>query len=204
MGFTLLAVLAQGQRVYKPSSVLASGSWYRIGVPGPGVYRIDIAFLNTLGINTGSLPASSVRLFGNGGQMLPEANAAPRTDDLIENAIEVVDGGDGVLNGNDYILFYANGPDEWIKDSANQRFSHRKNLYSALSYYFLTIGGAGKRIATLPPINNPLVTINSSSGRYFHELDTVNFLTSGKEWYGEEFSNSPGHTVTRDFPISLP
>jgi Peptidase family C25 len=204
MGLTVLAFLAQGQRVYKPSSVLATGSWYRIGVPGPGIYRIDIALLNTLGVGTASLPSSTIRLFGNGGQMLPEANATPRADDLIENAIEVVDGGDGILNGYDYILFYANGPDEWIKDSANQRFSHRKNLYSSLSYYFLSIGGTGKRITTLPAVGNPANTVTTSSGRYFHELDTVNFLTSGREWYGEEFSNAPGHTVTRDFPITLP
>jgi hypothetical protein len=36
---------------------------------------------------------------------LPEANAITRADDLIENAIMVMDGGDGVFNQNDYILF---------------------------------------------------------------------------------------------------
>ncbi len=43
------------------------------------------------------------------------------------------------------------------------------------------------------------ITINSFSDRYFHELDTVNFLDSGKEWYGEEFSNMPGQTVDKKF-----
>src|SRR5689334_25168915 len=43
--------------------------------------------------------------------------------------ILVVDGGDGILNGSDYILFYANGPDEWLKDSVNKKFIHKKNLY---------------------------------------------------------------------------
>ena len=41
--------------------------------------------------------------------MLAEANAGQWTDDLQENAIQVVDGGYGILNGPDYILFYANG-----------------------------------------------------------------------------------------------
>ena len=56
----------------------------------------------------------------------------------------------------------------------------------------------------LPGPRSPNITINSFSGRFFHELDTVNFLASGKEWYGEELSNLPGRTLTRNFPVSLP
>lgn len=195
---------AHAQRQYKPSSVLAAGNFYKIAVTAPGIYKIDIPFLSSLGINTSSLPSGAIRLFGNGGAMLAEANNAPWTDDLTENAIQVVDGNDGILNGSDYILFYANGPDNWIKDSANQRFTHQKNLYSDKSYYFLSVGGQGKRIADAPPAGNPDLTITSFSGRYFHELDTVNFLNSGREWYGEEFSAMPGRVLTRDFPLGIP
>jgi len=48
------------------------------------------------------------------------------------------------------------------------------------------------------------ITITSFSERYFHELDTVNFLRSGKEWYGEEFSNLPGRTLARTFAVNIP
>jgi hypothetical protein len=125
-------------------------------------------------------------------------------DDLIENAIMAVDGGDGILNGTDYILFYAQGSDEWIKDSANQSFSHGKNIYSDRSYYFLTINGSGKRITTNPLITLPNITVSSFSDRYFHALDTVNFLSSGKEWYGQEFSSLPGRKLTRSFNVTIP
>ena len=90
---------AQGQRVYAPNSVLASGNWYKISVEKTGVYKIDVPFLNSLGVNTANLPSSSVRLFGNGGQMLAESNAVIPFDDLQENAIMVVDGGDGIIDG---------------------------------------------------------------------------------------------------------
>jgi len=140
------AVAATAQRIYKPSSVLSTGNWYKLSVKETGIYKIDLAFLNNLGVNTSSLASNAIRLYGNGGQMLSEANAGPWLDDLQENAIMVVDGGDGILNGNDYILFYATGPDQWVKDSLGQKFSHRKNIYSDKSYYFLTIGGSGKRI----------------------------------------------------------
>ncbi len=76
---------AYSQRVYTDYSVLASGNWYRIGVKDAGIYRIDIPFLNTLGVNTANLASSTFRLFGNGGTMLPEDPGTPKTDDLIEN-----------------------------------------------------------------------------------------------------------------------
>jgi hypothetical protein len=192
------------QRVYKANSVLATGNWYKIAVKEAGVYKLDIAFLSQLGVNAANLSSSSIRLFGNGGDMLPEANNISRLDDLQENAIMVVDGGDGVLNGTDYILFFSNGPDQWQKDSANKRFNHKKNLYSDKAYYYLMVGGNGKRIGDSPGNFIPNVVINSFDERLFHELDTINFLASGKEWYGEEFSNTPGHSLTRNFSFNIP
>jgi hypothetical protein len=197
---SLFTLCLRAQRTYKANSVLASGIWYKISVDGEGIYKMDVPFLNSLGI-TGSLPSDQIRLFGNGGAMLPEDNSQKPIDDLEENSIYIVDGGDGMLNGSDYILFYAQGPDQWQKDSVNRRFSHKKNLYSNQSYYFLTIGGNGSRIplqGNSPPAGN---TVTSYDERYFHELDTVNFLSSGKEWFGEEFSNAPGKTLNRSFSL---
>ena len=55
-------------------------------------------------------------------------------------------GGDGVLSGTDYILFFSNGVDRWIKDSITKDSLIRKNLYSDKAYYYLIVGGNGKRI----------------------------------------------------------
>ncbi|TMI84351.1 MAG: type IX secretion system sortase PorU [Bacteroidetes bacterium] len=205
--FLILAAfpgLVPAQRTYKSTSVLASGTWYKIAAKDAGVYKIDVAFLSSLGINTAGLNSGSIRLFGNGGGMLPEANSTPRLDDLEENAIMVVDGGDGVLSGADYILFFSSGPDVWLKDSVNKRFTHKKNLYSDKVYYYLSIGGTGKRISIDQNNLIPNISVTSFDDRLFHELDTVNFLSSGKEWFGEEFSNMPGHSLTRDFSFNIP
>ena len=202
--FSTCSFSALTQRTYSANSVLSSGAWYKLSVTDPGVYKIDIPLLNSLGINTSGLASNTIRLFGNGGQMLAEANAVPRPDDLMENAIMIVDGGDGVINGSDYILFFANGPDEWLKDSANLRFYHRKNLFSDRSYYFLSVGGNGRRIIDAPLMSSPNITVTGFSERYFHELDTVNFLSSSKEWYGEEFSNLPGRALSGNFTVNVP
>lgn len=161
---------------------------------------MDASFLASLGI-TGSIPSAEVRLFGKRGGMLSEANNAPYRDDLEELALWVVDGGDGILSGSDQVLFYSPGPHPWITDSAGRKFRHQKNLYSEKVYYYLTIGGAGKRIAQQVAAPAVSTYLTSFDERYFHELDSVNFLSSGKEWWGEEFSSRPGHTLSRQLAV---
>jgi hypothetical protein len=199
-----LGTNVSAQRTYKTNSVLALGVWAKIAVKDAGIYKVDLTFLGSLGFNTSNISSSSIRLFGNGGGMLSEANSDIPIDDLAENSILVVDGGDGVFNGPDYFLFYAPGPDRWIKDSLNKRFIHQKNIYSDSSYYFITIGGNGKRILSQQNTSSLTVTVNSFNERIFHELDTVNLLSSGKEWLGEEFADAPGETLSRFFSVNVP
>ena len=213
MGFRFLFIFLFLMMLFKTAcsqpftvnSVLSSGNWYKLSVDKEGVFKIDLAFLNKLGINTSGLSSASLRLYGNGGRMLPEGNQITVVDDLQEVALQIVDGGDGQLNGADYCLFFAEGPNQWIKDSINQSFKHVKNIYADQAYYFLSVGGTGKRIMTNPALGGAANTqVNTFNYRYFHENDTLNFLKSGKEWYGEEFSNTPGNTTSRMFSIMLP
>jgi hypothetical protein len=199
--FFLSVLPAQAQRNYAPHSVLAAGNWYKVGVRQEGVYKVDLTLFTALGVNTSGLSSASIRLFGNGGAMLDEHNATPRPDDLYENPIEVFDGGDGSFNGTDYFVFYAPGPHHWEKDSANQLFRHRKNLFSDTAWYYITIGGAGKRVPMQPVAGVPTVSVNSYNERYFYENDRVNFLNSGKEWYGEEFNSNPAANLSRSFSV---
>jgi hypothetical protein len=200
----VLNMPALSQRMYTANSVLAMGSWHKISITAPGIYKIDLPFLTSLGINTASLSSSAVKLFGNGGQMLPEKPLGTKPDDLVENAIWIEDGGDGLLNGSDYILFYAGGAHAWIKDSANKSFHHQKNIYSDTSYYYLTIGQNGKRITSSNITTNPNTTVTKGTRSWFYELDTVNFLSSGREWYGEEFSNNGGKSLSRTYTVNMP
>ena len=200
----LTAADLSAQRVYTPNSVLATGTWYKIGVKQAGIYKIDLNFLAALGINTGNLASASIRLYGNGGGMLAENNAAPRIDDLFENAIDMVDGGDGLFNGSDYFQFYAPGPDQWLKDSVNKRFRHSRNLYADTAYYYLSIGGSGKRINNSSSIGQPTAIVSSFDERYFYEKNLVSLLNSGKKWLGDEFDNTPGGNTSRAYPVDWP
>ena len=57
------------------NSVLSAGSWYRFYVDKTGVFRLSKSFLNNLGVNTNSIDPRTIKIFGNGGAMLPLENS---------------------------------------------------------------------------------------------------------------------------------
>ena len=193
---------AYSQRVYASESVLATKTWYKISASKEGIYKIDLPFLSACGINTNSINSVEIKIYSNNQLMLQEACNGNFTDDLIEIPIQMFDGGDGIFNGNDYLLFYAKPVDAWIKDSLNKTFKHLKNLYADSCFYFLNISaGNGKRIVTNNTITNPNLNVSTYNERYFYEKDLVNFLSSGKNWYGEEFSLITGNNLHRNFKV---
>ena len=58
-------------RYYSPNSVLATGSWYRIGVVNDGIYKLTYQNLKDLGMNVDAINPRNLRIYGNGGGMLP-------------------------------------------------------------------------------------------------------------------------------------
>ncbi|MEY3349135.1 MAG: type secretion system sortase PorU [Bacteroidota bacterium] len=196
--------VSQGQRKYLNTSVLSTGQWIKIAVPQAGVYKVTGSDLRAAGL-TGNLASGQIRLFGNGGEVLPESNAVQIQDDLKEVAVDLSDGGDGSFDANDFFLFYAPGPHQWNRDSSSAGFLYTKNPYSDLSYYFIQLGAAnGKRLLSKKAYAGSGNLVDVFDEHLHHELDSINFLKSGKEWYGEHFSNQPGRVAMRDFNLNVP
>ena len=176
-------------KTYAQKSVLKDGAWFKIGVVKDGIYRITCKDLIKLGIDS-SINPKNIAIYGNGGGMLPLPNSAFRYDDLTENAIFVSGESNDVLDSTDYILFYGQGQHRWQYNSSDQRYHHLTNIYSDTTYYFITTEkGPGKRKRILQQNNGsaPNITVTSFDDYAYHELDKVNLLKSGKEWYGEAF-----------------
>lgn len=192
-----------GLRQYKDHSVLLAGNWYKLATAASGIYKIDVHFLSSLGIDTRRLPSSTVRLFGSGGQMLGEPNNAPRYDDLPEVALLAEDGGDGYLDGSDYLLFYAPGAHRWQYSPVSGAFTHQRNLYADTAWYFITVtaGSGGLRVQP-GNILAPGIPEYDFDYHAFYERDSINFLNSGKQWWGQEFSKVAG--VSRRYNFELP
>ena len=176
-------------------SKLATGSWYRFYVEKSGVYKISRSFLQNLGMNVNGDPRN-IKIFGNGGRMLPLSNAISFPDDPEENAIQIIGEQDGVFDAQDYILFYAEGIDNWSEDSKTHL-----NLYNKRAYYYITSAGAtGKRIAEMTQPSGSATTISTFTDYQFHEKDEINIARVGRKWFGDQF----GVTNERTFDFSFP
>lgn len=187
---------------YAQQSVLATGDWHKFSVSETGIYKITYNDLVDAGLNPSEINPQHLRLYGNGGGMLPEPNSAFRHDDLVENAIMVVGEDDSVFGQQDYILFYGQSPHEWEYSSTSPAFEHVHNIYDDYNYYYLTADlGMGKRIGTQPSSTLPATDVVDTFNDYqIHEQNTVNLIKSGRQWYGEVFDA----ILTRNFPFHFP
>jgi len=178
------------------NSVLATGTWKRIYVQKSGVYKLSKGFLSDLGINV-NIDPRKIKVYGNGGRMVPLSNSDPYPFDIEENAIQVVGENDGSFDDNDYVLFYAEGMDNWSQEN-----NTHLNLYSDKSYYYINVDGAyGKRITTMTqPSGAPTLSLTTFDDYQFHEVDLTNIGRLGRTWFGENFSLTNEQTFDFSFP----
>lgn len=179
------------------NSVLSAGSWYKFYVDKTGVFKLTKSFLNSLGVNLNNIDPRTIKIYGNGGAMLPYDNSEEYPLDLEENAIKFVGEEDGVFNNEDYILFYAEGPTGY-----NSISNTNNNIYTDRSYYFLNISpGLGKRILPLnQPTGTPDLVLDTFQDYQFHEVDDYNLAKMGRRWFGDVFDVDPSKTFEFDFP----
>jgi hypothetical protein len=179
------------------NSVLASGDWFQFYIEKSGVYKISKSFLQSLGFNTNAIDPKKIKIYGNGGRMLPLSNGIDYPYDLTENAIQIIGESDGVFNNEDYILFYAEGIDTFNIESDTH-----VNLYDSKSYYYVTSQGSeGKRITNMNlPTGNSTLNTTLFDDYQFHELDLVNITNLGRQWFGKSFEIEEEQEFSFAFP----
>ena len=183
------------------TSLLSSGQWYKLSVDKNGVYRISFDLLKKMGVDPGKIDPRNIRIFGREGGMLPQDNSIARPNDLLEVAIMVAGEQDGKFDKSDYILFYAEGPDDYEFDMTSGFYKYENNLYSEKNFYFLTVTpDAGKRIGNSENLTGNFPVINSFNAFAFYEKDEFNIARSGREWYGEKFGLVTSYTLTYHIP----
>lgn len=182
------------------NSVLANGDWHRFYVEKSGVYKISKSFLQSIGVQMNNLNPRNIKIYGNGGRMVPLSNAMAYPSDLEENAIQVIGEEDGTFDNNDYILFYAEGFDNWNAENLTHL-----NLYETKSYYYInTQGAAGKRIVPMAEITATATPISTYDFYTFHEKDLINIVRLGRRWFGDDFSFNNEQTFNFSLPNFTP
>ncbi len=178
---------------------LKNGTFYKIKVDTTGVFKITKKFLTDNGINPASINPKNFRVYGNGGLALPEFNQDSRYSALQENAIQVVGEDDGIWNDEDYVLFYAQGPNGFNvyknnvattnrrTETRSDQSMHFKNIYEDHAYYFINFDiGPGKRIQN-DDISLPGILISRYDDFQFIDEDKQNLLKIGRVWVDSPF-----------------
>jgi Peptidase family C25 len=190
------------QRVsWSSNSALATGDWYKIPVLTDGVYKLDEAWFESIGVDPSQIDPRTIRIHGGAQGMLTQVAGTRKWDDLPENAIQVQGESDATFDAADYVLFVGQSPHSWSYNDSLNRYNHRYNIYADTNYYFLTWGGAnGKRITTQADAGAPTATPSSALHYQFYEKDIFNPLYSGRVWLGETFDLSTQQTFS--FPAN--
>ncbi len=193
-------------RTYATNSVLASGSFIKYKVAEDGVYKLTYSELKKRGIDVDNINPQYIKLYGNGGGLLPLNNNTYRADDLLENAIYVAGENDGKFDSLDYVLFYGQKPHKWVANTTlkckKRKLRYEPNIWTDSTAYFITVAGsAGKRIVSnTTNLGTPNYTFTNYYNALQHEKDLVNLLASGKEFYGEFFNTVTSYNFALDLP----
>ncbi|RPI03443.1 MAG: hypothetical protein EHM64_12310, partial [Ignavibacteriae bacterium] len=181
-------------------SPFAQGDWYRIDVTETGMYKLDYSFFRKLKITIQDI--NSVRVFGNGGVMIPENNTDPRPDSLVEIPRLLVRKNSAGTDTSDFLLFYGRGVRGWTYNSLRGDFTHYINPYTENNCYYFTVDqGTGKQMDSVVSPASPLTSKQYFLEKILVEQERANLLHSGRRWVGKEFS---GTDNTDTYYLSLP
>lgn len=199
---TLAWGAATAQPNYAHSSRLAEGKWFKIAISETGVYKISTNEIPALlGVN-----CDSISMFGNPGGQLSTSNMDNHPDDLNIVAIDVVDNNqNGIFDNNDYVLFYAEGPNVWRYSTTDERFEYNVHAYANNNYYFLTPNGdpqeVGQRLQQQSFTSDNPTVITSYTGVALYHPENTNTHGGGQIWVADKFTNS---MTSRSYQLSLP
>lgn len=177
--------------------ISGNGKYAKVTVETEGIYRISASDLAKYGIGTSASEASTIKLFGTGGNILSEAVPDNYTAELAEQPLIVHTNPDGSVQE---ILFYASGASGFERNGSS--FRHFVNTYSKTNSYILTSGGTPGLRATVAPVpsEQPLARPTTYTARIFNEEEVFNAFDSkgygsGTAWFGRKIDGSATFTT---------
>lgn len=184
-----------GAHSYVSTSVLSEGHWVKIRVSESGICRMTFDELRRAGIDP-----SNVQVFGYGGAQKEQDFTKANIDDLPQVPI---------YKGEDYILFYVQGPISWTYNTSSSRFVHTRNTYSDYGYYFLTDSGTELvRQPEAAPAGTP-TDVTTYPFYQVQDKDSINLidrtgvLGGGRYFYGEQFNANQKRTFSFATPNAI-
>lgn len=153
---------------------------YKFEINQTGIYKIDIAFLRKLGIDTNNIDPSTLQVFGReGGSSLSLQNATSLDFGLKQYALKFIGNQDTKFDNGEYFLFYAQSTKAYHID--NDSFL---NPYSDKAFYYLTFSSQNSnRVEDYisGQITQTNDTITSFVRTVFHENDELSIANVGRK-----------------------
>ena len=164
-----------------------------------GMYKIDFTYLRSLNISITDI--NSIRIFGNGGLVIPDNNTGIIPDSLMEIPRLVVRKNGSIPDTGDYIVFYGRGVRGWQYNGGN-KFQHYINPYTVKNCYFFTVSQyPAKQMDSIISPNLTLTSVPYYQEKIFIEPELTNLLNSGRRWFGQQFTQtSPSYTYNNSLP----
>lgn len=184
--------------LFQSESVLQNGKWVKVKISQDGIYKLSYSELIGMGFSN----PENIKVYGNSAGMLPITNTDLCQDDLIQNAIYMEKGSDGIFNSDDYILFLGKSPHQWQYDADENFYSLNRHLFSDYNYYFLTTdAGIVNYISNSGFLPGAVVeNVTSFTDLKHHESDLFNLIKSGQLWLGENFDITTNYEFSFNFP----
>ena len=187
------------------SSILSSGNWYKFKIPESGIYSISFAELNNLGILQNEINRSKISVWSNKSDMLPLQVGEDAMDDLVQLPLKFENLNDNLFSENSKFHFYAEAGAKRTFNESNQGFQDETNLYSDTNFVFLNVSSLASKEIVSTNLTLPTNIRYDYIKFQHHENEWLNFIKSGKNWVGEQFSeNTLSFSFAYYRPISTP
>lgn len=180
------------------NSVLSSGTWVKVEVAEDGLYKLDAAYLRSIGIDPVGKSITDINVFGGDGRALPENLNIARPSDVPQVAVDYVDrNSNGTFDADDMVIFYGQGVNGWTYDPVQKQFNHYGNPYLVSNFYFVTTGtSAAPRVMASVNVAPQSSALRTVRGRAVFDEDKFNFDQSGQEWVSAPINPGESRTVS--------
>ncbi|HET8859888.1 type IX secretion system sortase PorU [Marivirga sp.] len=182
-------------------SILEKSGLIKVATVKEGIHKIDLAFIESAGLNAQDVNPNQIQVYGMPGGHIPQANAIQYPFDPQPLPMKIQSNGDDSFQSDDIVYFYADAVQNIKYDFEKEVYQYSNNLYSDSLFFFIDVHADEV---------NEIITESSSEflggevidwfdAVYAHEIDEINILRSGRQWFGESFNINK----TQEFQFQL-
>ena len=197
--FKLLILLAfspvagvSGTLPLNKNSVFATGQWIKIETSYTGIHKINFSWLRNMGFSH----PENVRIYGSRNERISLSNTISDDNAPVQiPALRMAGSG-----GNDFLLFYVQGPLKWAFDPVAGLYRPIVNQVArGKSWYFLTENPGVESAFPLgvQTSGSPDVKIADYDDQVLWGDEKINLLESGTRWFSDMLNG--GNQLSRIF-----